>query len=69
VELYLLDWSGDLYGQRVRVEFCARIRGVLAFDSADALVAQMRRDEEDGRALLRAERGPTACAPPRERLL
>lgn len=62
VELYLMDWSGDLYGRRVRVEFCARIRGVLAFDSADALVEQMRRDETDGRALLRGERGPTACA-------
>lgn len=62
VELYLMDWSGDLYGRRVRVELCARIRGVLAFDSVDALVEQMRRDETDGRALLRGERGPTACA-------
>ncbi len=62
VELYLLDWSGDLYGQRVRVELCARIRGVLAFDSAEALVEQMRRDETEGRAILRGERGATACA-------
>jgi len=69
VELYLLDWSGDLYGQRVRVEFCARIRGVLSFDSADALVEQMRRDEEAGRALLGGGRGPTACVEPRAELL
>lgn len=61
VELYLMDWSGDLYGRRVRVELCARIRGVLAFDSVDALVERMKRDEADGRALLRGERGPTAC--------
>ena len=62
VELYLMDWSGDLYGRRVRVEFCARIRGVLSFDSVDALVEQMRRDEEAGRALLRGGAGTTACA-------
>jgi riboflavin kinase/FMN adenylyltransferase len=62
VELYLLDWSGDLYGRRVRVEFCARIRGVLAFDSVDALVGRMRQDEAEGRALLAGEAGPTACA-------
>lgn len=49
VELYLFDWSGDLYGRRVRVEFHARLRGVLPFESLDALVAQMRRDEAEGR--------------------
>lgn len=54
VELYLLDWSGDLYGERVRVDFHERIRGVLPFDSVDDLVAQMRRDEEAGRAIFGA---------------
>jgi riboflavin kinase/FMN adenylyltransferase len=68
IEAYLLDWSGDLYGQRVRVEFCARIRDVLALDSAEALVERMRRDEEEGRALFRGEAGPTACADFRPRL-
>ncbi|HEX2188698.1 MAG TPA: bifunctional riboflavin kinase/FAD synthetase [Longimicrobiaceae bacterium] len=53
VELYLLDWSGDLYGRRVRVDFTARIRGVMSFDSVDGLVEQMRRDEEAGRSVLR----------------
>lgn len=68
VELYLLDWSGELYGRRVRVELCARLRGVLPFASAEALVEQMRRDEEAGRALFRGESGPSACAQPLERL-
>lgn len=52
VELYLMDWSGDLYGATIEVELCERLRGVERFDSVDALVAQMRRDEEAGRALL-----------------
>lgn len=49
VELHLLDWSGDLYGRTLRVEIAERIRGVERFDSAEALVAAMRRDEEAGR--------------------
>jgi riboflavin kinase/FMN adenylyltransferase len=62
VELYLMDWSGDVYGERVRVEFCKRLRGVLPFTTPEALVEQMRRDEEEGRVVFRRERGPTACA-------
>lgn len=61
VEVHLLDWSGDLYGRRLRVDLCARIRDVLPFDSADALIAAMRRDEEVGRSLLGGLSGPTAC--------
>ena len=60
VELYLLDWSGELYGETIEVELCERLRGVEAFDSVEALVAQMRRDEEAGRALFLA-RGPSGC--------
>lgn len=62
VELHLLDWSGDLYGEQVRVELCARLRDVLPFASAEALVAQMHRDAEAGRAVFRGEGGPSACA-------
>jgi riboflavin kinase/FMN adenylyltransferase len=52
IELYLMDWSGDLYGETIEVELRDRLRGVESFDSVEALVAQMRRDEEAGRALL-----------------
>jgi len=44
LEVHLLDWSGDLYGREVRVDFIDRIRGVMAFDSPASLVAQMHRD-------------------------
>ncbi len=57
VEVYLLDWEGDLYGQVLRVEFCARLREIRPFASAEALVQQMHRDVERGRAVFRGEGG------------
>jgi riboflavin kinase / FMN adenylyltransferase len=44
VEAYLLDRDVDLYGQVLRVDFLARLRGERRFESVDELVAQMRRD-------------------------
>ncbi|HET7461240.1 MAG TPA: bifunctional riboflavin kinase/FAD synthetase [Longimicrobium sp.] len=52
VELWLMDWSGDLYGQRVRVEFVRRIRDIVPFPSVDALIAAMKEDERRGREML-----------------
>lgn len=52
LEAYLLDFSGDLYGEEVRVEFVARLRDELRFDSVDDLVSQMRADVEGARAAL-----------------
>ncbi|MBV8161065.1 MAG: bifunctional riboflavin kinase/FAD synthetase, partial [Acidimicrobiia bacterium] len=46
VEAYLLDFHGDLYGERARVRFASRLRGEERFESTDALVAQMNRDVE-----------------------
>jgi riboflavin kinase/FMN adenylyltransferase len=55
LETFLFDFSGDLYRREMRVEFVARIRDELAFDSLDALKAEMARDIERARAIL-AER-------------
>lgn len=52
VELHLLDWGGDLYGQTVRVEFVEWLRPITAFPSAEALVDQMRLDEAAARGVL-----------------
>jgi len=52
VEAFLLDFSGDLYGEPARVSFVHRLRDELAFDSVDALVAQMGRDVDLTRELL-----------------
>ena len=52
VEAYALDRDDlDLYGVHVAVDFTARLRGMVRFDSADALVAQMRVDIAAARAL------------------
>lgn len=51
VEAYLLDRDVDLYGNTLRVDFLARLRGERRFESVDALVEQMRRDVERTREL------------------
>ncbi|THV31352.1 bifunctional riboflavin kinase/FAD synthetase [Glycomyces paridis] len=52
VEAYLLDFSGDLYGERVRLDFTARLRGQIAFDGIEPLVAQIETDVADTRRAL-----------------
>ena len=52
LEAYLLDFSGDLYGQAASVGFVERIRAEERFDSVEALVAAMHRDVEAARRLL-----------------
>jgi riboflavin kinase/FMN adenylyltransferase len=52
LEVHLLDFSGELYGQRAQVEFTAYLRGQERYDEVDALVAQMRLDVDAARAAL-----------------
>lgn len=52
LECFLLDWSGDLYGEAARVRFVHRLRGERRFNSVEALVEQMNRDVADARRLL-----------------
>ena len=51
LEVHLLDGGGDLYGQRLRVAFHARLRGERKFSGIDELKAQIARDCEQARAL------------------
>jgi riboflavin kinase/FMN adenylyltransferase len=53
IEPYLLDFEGDLYGQRLVVELWDRLRDEAVFDSEAALVAQIAHDVD---ATRRAER-------------
>jgi riboflavin kinase/FMN adenylyltransferase len=57
VEAHLLDASLDLYDQTIELEFVSYIRSMNKFDSVDALVAQMRLDEQEVRAVLGAPAG------------
>ncbi len=58
VEAFLLDFAGDLYGEEGRLSFVSRLRDEEAFDSVDALVAQMHRDVAAARRVLAG--GPAA---------
>ena len=53
VEAYALDRDDlDLYGVHVAVDFAARLRGMVRFGSADALIEQMHRDAGEARELV-----------------
>jgi riboflavin kinase/FMN adenylyltransferase len=52
IETYLLDFEGDIYGERMDLEIVARIRGEVKFESVDALKAQIAKDVEAARALV-----------------
>jgi riboflavin kinase / FMN adenylyltransferase len=56
VEAYALDRDDlDLYGVHAAIDFAARLRGTVKFDSVEALVDQMRRDVDQARELIAAE--------------
>ncbi|MDR3649465.1 MAG: bifunctional riboflavin kinase/FAD synthetase [Acidimicrobiales bacterium] len=52
LEVFLLDFDGDLYGETARVSFVAHLREERRFDSTDALVRQMTDDVAAARAAL-----------------
>ncbi len=53
IEAFLLDFEGDLYGQRLVVELWQRLRDEQAFESEQALIDQIARDVEATRAATR----------------
>lgn len=53
VEVNLLDYDGNLYDQRLTVEFVARLRDERRFDSRSELMSQLALDEAAARELLR----------------
>jgi len=56
LETYVFDFSGDLYGETCQVSFFSFLRPELKFDGLDALVAQIKKDEAEARALLKGVR-------------
>jgi riboflavin kinase/FMN adenylyltransferase len=55
VETYLLDFDADIYDEEMDVEFVARLRDELKFESLDALVEQMGYDVRRAREILAAD--------------
>ncbi|MFN0096689.1 MAG: riboflavin biosynthesis protein RibF [Dehalococcoidia bacterium] len=52
IETHLIDFEGDIYGERMELEVVRRIRGEQKFDGVDALVAQIAADVAEARRLL-----------------
>jgi riboflavin kinase/FMN adenylyltransferase len=53
VEAYIFDFDRDIYGKDVKIEFVARLRDELKFDSVKALVEQIQKDVAKVRKVLR----------------
>ena len=56
LEVHLMDFNGDLYGERLQVEFVTRLREERRFLSIDELAAQIRADVEAARRELGIEK-------------
>lgn len=52
VEAHLLDFRGEIYGEDVKLEFVARLRDELRFDSVDKLLEQIWKDIEDTKRIV-----------------
>jgi len=57
VEVHLLDFDGDLYGEELEVLFLARLRSEQRFDGPEQLIAAIRRDREAAEEVFRRTRG------------
>lgn len=52
VEPYLLDFNGDLYGERVALDFAVQLREMRRYGAVEPLVTQIHQDVADTRRLL-----------------
>ena len=52
-ETYIIGFEGDLYGQKIKVEFLKRLRDEIKFDSIDALRSQIMTDIEQTKEYFR----------------
>ena len=52
IEVHILDFTEDIYGADLRIEFVRRLREEIKFDSVESLVSQMHDDVSDARAIL-----------------
>jgi riboflavin kinase/FMN adenylyltransferase len=53
VEVYLLDFEGDLYGKQIEVSFIQRLRGEEKFSDAEGLVRQIKKDVKQAELILK----------------
>jgi len=53
VEVYILDYHSDLYGQELKIDVIERLRGEIRFDTSQQLKKQIAEDVKQGRAILK----------------
>ncbi|MCQ2506118.1 MAG: riboflavin kinase [Lachnospiraceae bacterium] len=51
IETHILDYEGDLYGQKIELEICDFLRPIQKFESMEALGEQLKKDKENARKL------------------
>jgi riboflavin kinase/FMN adenylyltransferase len=52
IESYLLDFTGDLYGQQIEIRLVKKVRDVMAFPSKETLIEQIEKDIAQIRGIL-----------------
>ncbi len=52
LEVHIFDFDGDLYGRLIEVEFIAKLRDEVKFDSLDSMIVQMKIDAAQAREIL-----------------
>ncbi len=54
-EVHILDFHQSIYGRRIEVFFCEKMRGEMKFDSLDALKFQLTQDKQSARQIISAK--------------
>ena len=54
IEVHLLDFDADLYGETIQIHLAYRLRDEQKFDSVEALFVQIKEDEQKARALIQS---------------
>jgi len=57
IEVYLLDYNGDLYGHELAIDIIERLRDEKKFDTPEQLMKQIAEDVKQGKALLKTRGG------------
>lgn len=61
IEVFLMDFDGDVYGQKLTIELVERLRGEVKFANSDELAAQIERDVGQAKEILKQAVAGAEC--------